>query len=123
MCIRDRGRAEEDITKWIEYFCKGMAKAFESVRKSIQSKVNDSSFQDKSKLLYEIDERQRRVLELFIKQKVIKSKDIALTLGITTRAVNNLCQKWIENGFIKSTSEAKKDRGYALQDKFEELVL
>jgi Fic family protein len=117
------GRAEEDITKWIEYFCKGMAKAFESVRKSIQSKVNDSSFQDKSKLLYEIDERQRRVLELFIKQKVIKSKDIALTLGITTRAVNNLCQKWIENGFIKSTSEAKKDRGYALQDKFEELVL
>ena len=116
-------RAEEDITKWVEYFCKGMAKAFESVRKNIESQVNDTETQDKSKLLYELDARQKRTLELFIRQKVIKASDIALILGISTRAANNICKTWVENGFIHATHEGKRGRGYVLNEKFESLVI
>jgi Fic family protein len=116
-------RATEDITKWVEYFCKGMMRAFESVRKNIESQVNDTATQDKSRLLYELDTRQKRTLELFMKQKTIKAADIGLILGISTRAANNLCKIWIEQGFINPTHGGKRGRGYVLGKKFEELVV
>ena len=116
-------RATEDITKWVEYFCKGMMRAFESVRKNIESQVNDTETQDKSRLLYELDARQKRTLELFMKQKTIKAADIGLILGISTRAANNLCKIWIEQGFITPTHGGKRGRGYVLGEKFEELVV
>lgn len=116
-------RATEDITKWVEYFCKGMMRAFESVRKNIESQVNDTDTQDKSRLLYELDTRQKRTLELFMKQKTIKAADIGLILGISTRAANNLCKTWIEQGFITPTHGGKRGRGYVLGEKFEELVV
>jgi Fic family protein len=116
-------RATEEITKWVEYFCKGMMRAFESVRKNIESQVNDTETQDKSKLLYELDARQKRTLELFMKQKVIKAADIGLILGISTRAANNLCKVCIEQGFISPTHGGKRGRGYVLGEKFEKLVV
>lgn len=116
-------RATEDITKWVEYFCKGMMRAFDSVRKNIESQVNDTETQDKSRLLYELDTRQKRTLELFMKQKTIKAADIGLILGISTRASNNLCKIWIEQGFITPTQGGKRGRGYVLGEKFEELVV
>jgi hypothetical protein len=64
------GRAESDITSFIEYFCTGMAKSFESVRKNIVASLeNKDSATDKSDLLYHLDERQKRALDLFLKQK------------------------------------------------------
>jgi Fic family protein len=116
-------RATEDITKWVEYFCKGMMRAFDSVRKNIENQVNDTEAQDKSRLLYELDARQKRTLELFMKQKTIKAADIGLILGISTRAANNLCKTWIEQGFITPTHGGKRGRGYILGEKFEELVV
>ena len=116
-------RATEDITKWVEYFCKGMMRAFDSVRKNIESQVGDTETQDKSRLLYELDTRQKRTLELFMKQKTIKAADIGLILGISTRAANNLCKIWIEQGFITPTHGGKRGRGYVLGEKFEELVV
>lgn len=116
-------RATEDITKWVEYFCKGMMRAFESVRKNIESQANDTETHDKSRLLYELDTRQKRTLELFMKQKTIKAADIGLILGISTRAANNLCKVWIEQGFISPTQGGKRGRGYVLGEKFEELVV
>lgn len=116
-------RATEEITKWIEYFCKGMMIAFESVRKNIENQLNDTQMQDKSKLLYELDARQKRTLELFIKQKIIKAADIGLIFGISTRAANNICNIWAEKGFIIPTRASKKGRGYVLGKKFEGLVV
>lgn len=116
-------RATEEITKWVEYFCKGMMRAFESVRKNIENQVNDTDTQDKSKLLYELDARQKRTLELFMKQKVIKAADVGLILGVSTRAANNLCKTWIEQDFITPTHQGKRGRGYTLGEKFEGLVV
>ena len=52
------GRAKNEITSFIEYFCIGMAKSFESVRKNIVSNLqNKGEESDKSDLLYHLDER------------------------------------------------------------------
>ncbi len=100
-----------------------MMRAFESVRKNIENQVNDTDTQDKSKLLYELDARQKRTLELFMKQKVIKAADVGLILGVSTRAANNLCKTWIEQDFITPTHQGKRGRGYTLGEKFEGLVV
>jgi len=117
------GRAESEITSFIEYFCTGMAKAFESVRKNIVASLqNKDTSTDKSDLLYHLDERQKRALDLFLKQKIITTKDVALLFGLGIRAANNICNNWLEVGFVEASSEAKKNRGYFLDKKWRKLV-
>lgn len=117
------GRAKSDITSFIEYFCTGMAKAFESVRNNIVASLqNKDTSTDKSDLLYHLDERQKRALDLFLKQKIISTKDVALLFGLSIRAANNICNKWLEVGFVEASSEAKKNRGYFLAKKWSSLV-
>lgn len=117
------GRAESNITSLIEYFCTGMAKSFESVRKNIVSSLqNQSDTSDKSDLLYHLDERQKRALDLFLKQKIVPTKDVALLFGLGIRAANNICNKWLEVGFVEASSAAKKNRGYLLGRKWRKLV-
>ncbi|MDC0857497.1 Fic family protein [Rickettsiales bacterium] len=118
------GRAESDITSFIEYFCSGMAKAFESVRNNIVSSLQskDNAAADRSDLLYHLDERQKRALDLFLKQKIITTKDISLLFGLGIAASNNICRKWLEAGFVEASSEAKKNRGYFLAKKWHKLI-
>ncbi len=117
------GRAESDISSFIEYFCNGMAKAFESVRKNIVASLqNKDSVSDKPDLLYHLDERQKRALDLFLKQKIITTKDVALLFGLSIRAANNICNQWVEKGFVEASSEAKKNRGYFLGKKWVKLI-
>jgi predicted transcriptional regulator len=117
------GRAKSDITSFIEYFCAGMAKAFESVRNNIVSNLqNNNGVADKSDLLYHLDERQKRALDLFLKQKIITTKDLALLFGLGIGAANNICKKWLEAGFVEASSEAKKNRSYFLGKKWRKLI-
>src|SRR5207248_2347308 len=57
-----QGRAEADITAWVEYFCAGMAESFESVRRRAQEAA-DRGTKDDSAALRRLDPRQRRALE------------------------------------------------------------
>ncbi len=58
-----------------------------------------------------------------MKQKTIKAADIGLILGISTRAANNICKVWIEQGFITPTHGRERCRGDILGQKFKELVV
>jgi hypothetical protein len=43
-------------------------------------------------------------------------------LGLGIRATNNICNKWLESGFVEASSKAKKNRGYFLTKKWRKLV-
>ncbi len=60
------GRAEADITKWITYFIEGMATSFEKVRDQAVREAEKGG-KDQSKLLRNLDSKQRRALTLFQK--------------------------------------------------------
>jgi len=68
------GRAEADITKWIAYFIEGMATSFEKVRDQALREAEKGS-KDQSKLLRNLDSKQRRALTLFQKSREIVAKD------------------------------------------------
>jgi Fic family protein len=115
------GRAESDITKWVDYFCAGVAESFEKVKKQAQSAA-ESGAADKSLLLRRLDPRQRRAMELFRASEAITSRDVEQLFTISQRTARNLLSQWAEKGFVVVLDPAKKSRKYGLASEFRELA-
>ena len=115
------GRAEADITKWVVYFIEGMATSFEKVRDQALREAERGG-KDQSKVLRNLDAKQRRALTLFQKSREITAKDIAELFGYQPRTATLLCQRWVEDGFLETTDPAKKSRRYKLNDTYEAII-
>lgn len=115
------GRAEADITKWIEYFMGGMATSFEKVFNQMQE-ANNKGLSDTSPLLKKLDPKQRKVLELFRQFEVITSSQIGEFFGFKPRTSAKLCADWVEQGFLKIVNFSNKGRKYTLSDEYIELI-
>ena len=115
------GRAEADITKWIAYFIEGMATSFEKVRDQALREAERGG-KDQSKVLRNLDAKQRTALTLFQKSREITAKDIAELFGYQPRTATLLCQRWVEDGFLETTDPAKKSRRYKLNDTYEAII-
>lgn len=115
------GRAEADITPWVAYFIEGMATSFEKVRDQALREAEKGG-KDQSKLLRNLDSKQRKALALFQKSQEIAAKDVACLFGYKPRSAALLCQRWVEQGFLETTDPAKKSRRYKLHDRHAALV-
>lgn len=115
-----QGRAEADITGWVEYFCAGVAESFESVRRRAQEAA-DLGTKDESAGLRELEPRQRRALELFRRSVVITSRDVQGLFGVSERAARNILSSWVRGGFVVVADPAKKTRKYRLAPEYEGL--
>ncbi|MSP53528.1 MAG: Fic family protein [Gammaproteobacteria bacterium] len=115
------GRAEADITKWIEYFVEGMAVSFENVLKRMtEAKAKGSS--DQSNLIRTLDPRQRKALELFQEFKIVTSKQIGELFGFKPRTNTQICNAWVENGFLEIVDASNRGRKYKLAKQYEDLI-
>lgn len=115
------GRAEDDITKWVEYFVEGMVFSFESVLKYM-SEAGDNGFPDQTSLLKKLDPRQRKALELFQQVEVVTSRQIGELFGYKPRTSAALCYQWVEEGFLIIIDYSNKGRKYKLSARYEELM-
>ena len=115
------GRAEADITRWIVYFIEGMATSFERIRDQALREAEKGG-KDQSKLLRNLDSKQRRALMLFQKSREIAARDVADLFGYKPRTAALLCQRWVEKGFLETTDPAKKSRRYKLGDTYAPIV-
>lgn len=120
------GRAEADITSFLEYFIEGMSIAFQRVRENaLNHKETEitSLLMIQTEKLRELRPQQRQILSLFQKNKEVNLQEIASHLGINTRSANGLLKKWIEQGFIQIENNSKKARTYILNKQWEQVVL
>jgi Fic family protein len=115
------GRAKANITKWVEYFCEGMADSFESVNRRALEAAGGWA-RDRSPALRRLDPRQRKALELFRDSNTITSRDVASLFGISERTARNLLTAWVNNGFLVIADPAKKSRKYELASEFADIV-
>jgi Fic family protein len=115
------GRAESDITKWVEYFCAGMAESFETVKKRAEEAAG-SGAQDSSHLLRRLNPRQRTALVLFKDSNTITSRDVEKLFTVSQRTARNLLNGWAAGGFLVVADPAKKSRKYGLASEFRELL-
>lgn len=115
------GRAESDVTGFIDYFCVGMADAFSAVRVQA-AKAAQRGGEDRSGALRKLDPRQRRLLELFKKQDVATAEEIAIHLRLSHRTIVGLCRGWLKSGFIELHDPSRKRRSYQLGRAFQSFV-
>ena len=105
------GRAESDITGWVEYFMAGMATSFEAVREKMQQSASAGS---RSDWIRSLDARQRKVLGLSDEWTEITTSQIAELLNLSPRGARALVQKWVQSGFLVIANPSKRGRTYRL---------
>jgi Fic family protein len=115
-----QGRAEADITGWVEYFCEGVADSFENVKRRAREAAG-SGARDRSGALRRLDPRQRRGLELFRDSGAVNSRHVGELFGVTQRAARNILASWVRDGFVVVADPANRSRKYALAAEFAEL--
>ncbi|MDR1695769.1 MAG: Fic family protein [Endomicrobium sp.] len=115
------GRADADITRWIEYFVSGMLDSFEHVKKRAEE-AQTKGKTDKSKLMRALNPKQRQVLTLFEEQDIITSKDIETLFSFSARSARLLCSAFIKEGFLQAASSANRNRTYRLAEKYKVLI-
>ena len=107
------GRAEADMTGWVEYLIIGMADSFESVQRRAKEEARAGKT-DQSQILKQLDVRQRKVLEHFSEVDSITALQIEKLLKLKGRTVRHLCKTWVDSGFLLIIDSSKKARRYAL---------
>lgn len=108
------GRNNADLTAWIEFFCEGMIYSLEKICHHSQDADIKRNAESSTGDIRDLDARQRKVLGLFAKHRNLQTKDICKLLKLKDRSVNDLCQKWVDQGFIEMADASKKARKYRL---------
>ncbi len=116
------GRAETDITKWIEYFIEGMAISFENVLKRMME-AGEQGCPDQSSLIRNLDPRQRKALELFQEFEIITANQIADLFGFRPRTSAQICKEWADQGFLEIVDFSNKGRKYKLSKAYKNLII
>ena len=115
------GRAEADITRWVEYFVEGMAISFENVLERM-AEAGAIGAVDCSSVIRKLDPRQRKALALFSEFETVTSRQIGELFGFKPRTSAALCADWVESGFLVMVDASNKGRKYKLSSQYEELI-
>jgi predicted HTH transcriptional regulator len=114
------GRAEADITKWIEYFIEGMAVSFENVLKRM-TEESTKGVNDYSHIIRKLDPKQRKALSLFREFESVTSKQIGELFVFKPRTSSKICNDWVVSGFLEIIDFSNKGRKYKLSQQYQDL--
>lgn len=115
------GRAEADITKWVEYFIEGMVVAFENVLKRMVD-ADAMGLPDRSMLIRKLDPKERKALELFQEFATVTASQIGRLFGFKPRTSTQICAVWVAKGFLEIADASNKGRKYRLSKQYEDLI-
>jgi len=107
------GRAEADLTPWLEYFINTLVGVFNSAREEALRRC-DEHIPAMPEALRRLDPRARAVLALFVNTENITTSDVARTLGLSERMARNLLKQWVEDGWLEIAEPSRRARNYIL---------
>jgi uncharacterized membrane protein len=74
------------------------------------------------KILQSVNARQAKVLNLFESSSgLVTSKQIADRFGFKVRTGSQMCQEWVQSGFLEIVDASNKGRTYKLAEKYADL--
>lgn len=111
------GRADADLTPWLDYFVTSVAAVSKAVREEALQCAR-KGLPAEPDLLRRLDRRARRVFALFSKQDRITTPEIAGVLGLSDRMVRNLVQAWVAEGWLVLAQASKRARAYELAENY-----
>jgi Fic family protein len=107
------GRAEADLTPWVEYFMKTLAGVF-TAAKDEALRYAQSPPPPEPEALRRLDRRARLALALFAHTERITAAQVAQTLGLSERMARNLLQNWAADGWLVVAEASRRKRAYTL---------
>lgn len=115
------GRAEADLTPWLEYFGRTLARVF-TIAEEEALRVMRDGMPAEPDALRKLDVRARRVLALFLNSELITAADVALLFGFSDRAARSLLQDLVAQGVLEVRNPSNRARGYGLSEVYRKLV-
>lgn len=109
------GRADANLTGWIEYFTGTLSDVFEAARQQALTYSNSSTIAEPDELR-RLDHRARTVFALFLRQEYIKSSDVATILALSERMSRIALSEWVNDGWIIISNPSKRSRKYSLAE-------
>ncbi|MFH1563306.1 MAG: Fic family protein [Nitrospirota bacterium] len=116
-----QGRANADLTSWIEYFVMLLAKVFNQA-KDEAVKYAEKGIPSEPEELRQLDHRARVVLSLFAKKDKITAQDVAVALGLSTRMVRILLKKWTDDKWLIVADSSNRGRAYILSAIYRQFI-
>ena len=107
------GRADADLTPWLEYFMWTLAQVFGAAKEEALRLVKEG-VPAEPEALRRLDPRARVVLALFAKSERITTAEAAEALGLSARMTRTLLQQWVANGWLVVANPSNRARAYAL---------
>ena len=107
------GRADADLTPWVEYFIATLAETFEAVRREAQRLVTIGAPAEPEPLR-KLDRRARTVLGMFSRTDRITAPDVARALGLSARMARVLLAEWVGDGWLVMADPSRRKRSYEL---------
>ncbi len=115
------GRAEADLTSWLEYFVEILAGVFVALREETQEHPPGQAGAEPTELR-QLDHRARVILGLFKRQQRITARDVAGTLGLSERMARLLIEGWVRDGWLVVIDPARRSRAYGLSATYRQLI-
>lgn len=107
------GRAEADLTPWLEYFLDTLAGVFVAAKnEALRAAEFGTSLEPEE--LRRLDPRARTVLGLFATHEKVTARQVAAVLGLSDRMARVLLRQWVEDGLLVVADSARRTRTYSL---------
>lgn len=107
------GRAEADLTTWLEYFVKTLAGVFVTTKEEALRYATEG-VPVEPEALRRLDHRARVVLSLFARVERITTADVARALGLSDRMARLLLKTWVDDGWLVIANPSNRARAYML---------
>ncbi len=115
------GRAEADLTVWVEYFIALLARVFVQAKDEAVN-LSKTGIPLEHKKLRKLDRRARVILSLFSKKDSITTNDAAKALGLSSRMMRILMKQWVEDGWLVLLDTSNRSRAYGLSASYRQFV-
>jgi Fic family protein len=115
------GRADADLTGWLDYFLHSMAIVFRRVADEVRVQAAQPAAPEPPELR-RLDRRARLVLGLFTRQESVTNAEIARALGLSPRTARGLVAGWLADGWLEVADPARKSRRYRLSAEYRRFI-
>lgn len=115
------GRAEADLTAWLEYFMSTLRDVFVAAREEALS-LAEQGVQTESEEMRRLDHRARVVLALFNQTDHITTHQVAQALGLSPRMARVLLHDWVDAGWLEIVDPSNRKRAYGLSAKYRQYI-
>jgi cell filamentation protein, protein adenylyltransferase len=116
------GRAEAELTSWLEYFLGTLATVFTIAKEEALRYSREERRSLEPEALRRLDPRARKVLALFTRTEQITSADVARILGLSPRTARLLLRNWTDEGWLELADPSRRGRTYRLSASYRQVI-